>query len=263
MNRFFTLSSSSAGNSYYLGNEDGGILIDCGTSCRTAEKSLSSNGIDPDSLYGIVITHEHSDHIKGLNVFLSKHSIPVYASEAVIKVLVACQNVPDTAKLVPIDENGTVIGPFLVSPFHISHDSVGGYGYSVTTSDGRKITTCTDTGHLSDEAVRHLCGSSLVLLESNYEKVMLEAGRYPYPLKVRIEGPQGHLSNDDCAGILPELVRKGTKHIILAHLSKENNTPDMALNSALYSLSMAGFKRDSDYTLEVAPRSGCSDVYEV
>lgn len=263
MTLFFTLASSSAGNSYYVGSMESGILIDCGISCRAIESGLKSKGISPDAVRGILVSHEHSDHIRGLKIFLGKHDVPVYGSEAVLKVLTAFGYVPQTAEMVPIDECGYQVGDYLVSPFHISHDSVGGYGYSVMLPNGSKLTTCTDTGYLSDDAISHLMGSNLVLIESNYEKYMLEAGRYPYSLKKRIEGPQGHISNAECSGVLPELVRNGTRSIILAHLSRENNMPDIAVKTAVSALSLSGFRENEDYTVIAAPRSEPSECFEL
>ncbi|HPR40676.1 MAG TPA: hypothetical protein PKV62_06675 [Oscillospiraceae bacterium] len=148
----------------------------------------------------------------------------------------------------------------MVTPFRTSHDSVGSLGFSIATAEERKITICTDTGYLTEGALEHLPKSDLVLMESNYDLMMLLNGRYPYPLKRRIEGPQGHLSNTDCASALPDLVRSGTTRIVLAHLSKENNYPDLALQTSVSELSMAGIMQEKDYTIFAAPRSCASET---
>jgi phosphoribosyl 1,2-cyclic phosphodiesterase len=256
---FFTLASSSAGNSYFYGDESGGLLIDCGISCKNVVSALKSRDIAPESLSGVLITHEHSDHIKGLAVFLSHYNIPLFASAPVLEYLARNGCVPIGAELNEIDGSGELIGGMMVSPFNTSHDSVGSLGFSVSTPDGNKISVCTDTGYITDDAKEHIPGSRLVLIESNYDKGMLEAGRYPYSLKRRIAGSFGHLSNIDCAQYLPELIRTGTTHIILGHLSKENNIPEVAVETSVSNLSLCGMKRDKDYVLFSAPRSELSE----
>lgn len=260
MAKFFTVASSSSGNCYYLGSGGSGILIDCGLSCRAIRSALEEKGVEPESLAGVLITHEHIDHVRGLESFLKKYRLPVYASEKVLDFLAGKGYVPPKADLRPADPDGFLAAGMMVSPFCTSHDSVGSLGFSVATADERKVTVCTDTGYLTAEALLHLPKSDLVLIESNYDLMMLLNGRYPYPLKRRIEGPQGHLSNTDCASALPDLVRSGTTRIILAHLSKDNNFPDLALETSVAELSLAGIARDKDYTIFAAPRSDASET---
>ncbi len=242
-----------------MGASGEGILIDCGISCRGITSALKNRGIDPDSLSGILITHEHIDHVRGLSVFLSHHSVPVYASAPVLRYLSSNGLVPFNAVLNEIDEHGQLIGKMLVKPFRTSHDSVGSLGYSVTTPDEHRISICTDTGYLTDDAREHLLKSEAVLIEANYDNGMLDFGPYPYSLKRRIKGPSGHLSNTDCAAFLPELVRSGTVHIVLGHISKENNTPDVAVQTCVAELSMSGLRRGTDYIIFAAPRSELSE----
>ena len=257
--KFFTIASGSSGNSSFVGAFGEGILIDCGISCRGITTGLKNRGIDPDSLSGIIVTHEHIDHVRGLAVFLNRHKIPLYASAPVLRYLSANGLVPEGAVLNEIDEHGQLIGNMLVKPFKTSHDSVGSLGYSITTPDEHRISICTDTGYITDEAREHLLSSEVVLIESNYEDGMLDFGPYPYHLKRRIKGPQGHLSNKDCAAFLPQLIRSGTTHIILGHLSKETNTPEVAIETCASELSLAGFRRDKDYILFAAPRNELSE----
>ncbi|MBR2041481.1 MAG: MBL fold metallo-hydrolase [Oscillospiraceae bacterium] len=259
MAKFFTIASGSSGNSSFVGASGEGILIDCGISCKGITSGLKERGIDPDSLSGIIITHEHIDHVRGLAVFLSHHKIPLYASAPVLRYLGANGLVPFNAVLNEIDEHGQLIGNMLVKPFKTSHDSVGSLGYSIITPDEHRISICTDTGYITEEAREHLLGSEAVLIESNYDSGMLEFGKYPYPLKRRIKGPTGHLSNTDCAAFLPELVKSGTTHIVLGHLSKENNTPEVALQTCLAELSVAGMAQNRDYVMFAAPRSELSE----
>ncbi|MBQ2794864.1 MAG: MBL fold metallo-hydrolase, partial [Oscillospiraceae bacterium] len=136
---------------------------------------------------------------------------------------------------------------------------VGSLGYSITTPDEHRISICTDTGYITDSAREHLLNSEAVLIEANYDNGMLDFGPYPYHLKRRIKGPQGHLSNAECAAFLPELVKSGAIHIVLGHLSKENNTPEVALQTCISELSLAGMKQNRDYIIFAAPRSEPSE----
>ncbi len=259
MAKFFTIASGSSGNSSFVGASGEGILIDFGISSRGVTTALKNRGIEPASLAGILITHEHIDHVRGLSVFLNRYHVPLFASGPVLSYLLSNGLVPENAVLNKIDEHGQIIGNMLVKPFKTSHDSVGSLGYSITTPDEHRITVCTDTGYITEEARERLLGSELVLIESNYDNGMLDFGPYPYHLKRRIKGPLGHLSNTDCAAFLSELVKCGTTHIVLGHLSKENNTPDVALQTCISELSFAGFKRDKDYIIFAAPRNELSE----
>lgn len=258
MVQFFTLASSSSGNSYFFGDENCSILIDCGISCKSICSILSSKSINPDKLDAIIITHEHSDHTKGLKIFLKKYKIPVYGSAEVIHYLRDNGLVPEDTLLKQFEDNFFQINKMTISAFRTSHDSVGSRGYIIEYLNN-KVSICTDTGILSEENINKICGSNLVLLESNYEKTLLEAGPYPYNLKRRIESNLGHLSNMDCAKVLPVFVRNGTKYIFLAHLSPVNNYPELALNSALSELSYAGFRKDIDYYIFVASKDSPSE----
>ena len=242
-----------------MGASGEGILVDFGISCRGVVAALKSRGIDPDSLAGILITHEHIDHVRGLAVFLKQHKIPLYASEAVLSFLLSNGLVPEGSVLNKIDEHGQIIGNMLIKPFKTSHDSVGSLGYSIITPDEHRITVCTDTGYITEDAREHLLGSEIALIEANYDNGMLDFGPYPYHLKRRIKGPQGHLSNTECAAFLPELIKSGTTHIVLGHLSKENNTPEVALQTCISELSLAGLRKDRDYVIFAAPRNEASE----
>ena len=259
MAKFFTIASGSSGNSSFVGASGEGILIDCGISCRGISTALKTRGIDPHSLAGILVTHEHIDHVRGLLVFIKQNNVPVFASAPVLGYLSANGLVPEGAVLNEIDEHGQMIGGMLVKPFKTSHDSVGSLGYSIITPDEHRITICTDTGFITEDAREHLLKSEAVLIEANYDNGMLEFGPYPYSLIRRIKGPTGHLSNTECAAFLPELVKNGTTHIVLGHLSKENNTPDVALQTCISELSLSGLRKDKDYIIFAAPRNELSE----
>lgn len=253
MARICPLFSGSKGNSYYISSGGNGILIDAGRSAKQLEQALSANSIDISSIRAIFVTHEHSDHIQGLRVFSSRHKIRVYASAQTLAALERLGAVNERVDSREIGFKGVAIDNMLIKPFSTSHDCEGSVGYTVTTSDGAKISLATDTGVITDEIYQSIAGSDAVIIESNHDVGMLMNGGYPYQLKRRILSEQGHLSNDACSELLPELVESGTTRFILAHLSRENNMPMIAENSAVYELACKQMKRNKDFTLMVAP----------
>lgn len=254
MARFCPLFSGSSGNSYYIGSAREGILVDVGRSAKQVADMLGACNIDISSIRAIFVTHEHSDHVAGLRVFASRHHVPVYASAGTLDALktMGCLNEKIVSSV--IDSSGTECAGMRITPFPISHDSAECVGYRIETPDGRKIALSTDLGYLSEEVRHNLAGSDMVVLESNHDVRMLENGPYPYVLKRRILSDTGHLSNDACASELDSLVRSGSTRFVLAHLSRENNTPDLAFQTSLCSLKMSGMRQGKDFELFVAPR---------
>ncbi len=252
MAKFLSLFSGSSGNSTYIGDGESGILIDAGRTAKQLAEALSAREIDPAGIGALFITHEHVDHGQGIRVFASKYNVPVYATEGTIKGLRQKGYVNEKTEL-HVMEQEVQIGSLTVSYFATSHDTYEPCGYTVRTGDERKATVCTDTGVLTDESKTALIGSDLVLLESNHELNMLLNGPYPYPLKMRVSGAKGHLSNDDCARELVKLVESGTTRLFLGHLSRENNTPEIARQTALAALQIAGMREGFDFTLGVCP----------
>ncbi len=254
MARFCPLFSGSSGNSYYIGSANEGILIDAGRSAKQISNMLDNCQIDVEAIRGIFITHEHSDHVSGLRVFASRYHIPVYASSGTLSQLESmnCLNNKFTSKA--IGSEWVTCGGMMVRAFPISHDSAECVGYRIKTKDGRQIALSTDLGYMSDDVRNNLNGADMIVLESNHDVGMLENGPYPYPLKRRILSKTGHLSNDDCSAELCGFVKSGSTRFMLAHLSKENNTPDLAYQTALCALEMSGMKQGRDFELYVAPR---------
>lgn len=253
MAKICPLFSGSKGNSYYISSGGNGILIDAGRSAKQIENALLSNNIDIQSINAIFVTHEHTDHVQGLRVFSSRYKIKVYASMQTLSALERLGAVNEKVISEPIDSRGVALGNMLVRPFLTSHDCPGSVGYTVNISSGVKIALATDTGIITDEMFEAISGSDAVVIESNHDVGMLMNGVYPYHLKRRILSSSGHLSNDDCSALLPKLVEGGAKRFILAHLSRENNMPVIAENSAVYELNQNGMKRNRDFTLMVAP----------
>ncbi|HEX3038357.1 MAG TPA: MBL fold metallo-hydrolase [Oscillospiraceae bacterium] len=254
MSRLCPLFSGSSGNCYYIGSQNEGVLIDAGRSAKQLTNMLANCNIAIAAVKAIFVTHEHSDHVNGLRVFASKNHIDVYSSRGTLDSLDNSGTLTSDFHSDVVPPNGMECASMLIQPFHTSHDCAEGYGYKIRTSDDRTIAFSTDLGYISSEVREMITGSDLVVMESNHDVGMLQNGRYPYPLKRRILSDRGHLSNEVCAGELPALAQKGTIRFVLAHLSSENNTPDLAYQTALCSLSMAGLQNGIDFELSVAPR---------
>lgn len=253
MARFCPLFSGSSGNSYYIGSASSGVLIDAGRTAKQLTNMLDFCGIDINAIKAIFVTHEHSDHIKGLRVLASRRHIPVYSSFGTLSALEKMDCLTGFQSDV-IDDNGMECAGMYIKPFHTSHDSAESIGYRVQTQDGRSAAVSTDLGYMSEEVRSALFGTDLVVLESNHDIGMLSNGPYPYPLKKRILSDTGHLSNLACADELCTLAGKGTSRFVLAHLSSENNTPELAYQTALCSLTLGGLKFGIDFELCVAPK---------
>ena len=252
MARFCPLFSSSSGNCTYIGTGHGGILIDAGVSARQIERALADREIEPASIKALFITHEHSDHIGGVRVFATRYGIPVYASEGTVRGMEqagVCGGV-DVREMADGDQ--VTAADACVTSFPTPHDTAGSTGYLITTADGRKIAVATDMGTVTDRVRQELRRCDVVLIESNYDRRMLEVGPYPYPLKQRIAGSTGHLCNDDCAAELPALVQSGVSYLFLGHLSPHNNRPLLAEQTARTALDAAGLRPDVDYRLHVS-----------
>lgn len=250
MARVYPLFSSSEGNCTYIGSSKCGILIDAGVSCKKILTALSDNSLDISAVKAIFITHEHSDHIKGLKVLTSHYNIPVFAQGLNAQYLADGDQIGRLSDLQVIGEKAEICG-FEVKAFSTPHDTRQSCGYRIATPDNKVISICTDLGNVTQEVHDNLNGSELVLLEANYDYNMLRNGPYPYLLKKRISSPNGHLDNRDSAKELLRLVESGTTRIILGHLSQHNNRPELAELTA-QSL-MEGVKRNIDYIMMTAP----------
>ncbi len=252
MARFCTLASGSSGNSTYISTTDGDILVDVGLSCKALMSAVDKAGGDVSRLRAVAITHTHTDHICGLKTFLKKTKVPLVASAETLENLTANNFIPEDVKTIAADSGVITFGDIAIDFFATSHDAAGSGGYVVTLPDGRRAAVCTDLGVMTDDIRNKLLGCSVVLLESNHDVEMLRRGSYPAQLKLRILSDEGHLSNNACAVELPSLLKSGTNRIILGHISKENNTPLLALSAARSTLAAFGAKDGVDYILEAA-----------
>ena len=256
MFKVIPLFSGSSGNSIYIkyGNDE--VLIDAGVSCKMLRTALNSIGTDLQNIKAVFVTHEHSDHIKGLEIISKNFGIPVYINQ---KSLDAIEK-PSAYTL--IKENACIknageyadVGEIHADIFKTPHDSFGSVGYRFTFSDGVSLGYATDMGYVTKSIASSLFGCDTVLLESNHDIQMLKNGPYPYYLKERILSAKGHLSNADCAAFIPFLYKNGTKKVILSHLSEHNNTPYIAYGTSLDALSEAGIDM-REFSLTVAKKS--------
>lgn len=253
MSRFCTLCSSSSGNSTYIGHSGGGILVDAGTNAKQLTIAMEKINISPESIKGIFITHEHTDHIGALRVFASRHGIPVFASKGTLLALEKAGHLKGNFDVVEIDNKPVEICGMSVESVITSHDSADSRGYTIYMPDERKISVITDTGIVTQDIIDKATGSDLILLESNHDKSMLNNGPYPYYLKQRILSDKGHLSNEDCAKAACHFINTGTTRLVLGHLSRENNTSLTAKKVTADALGEMGAVEGIDYTLQVAP----------
>jgi len=253
MIRFCPLFSSSSGNSVYIGENNAGILIDVGRSAKQIRESLLKIGVEENAVKAVFLTHEHSDLINGLSVFLKRNNIPVYAASGTLLALRKKGILTDCHKDITVSDDGVEINGVFVKPFKTSHDCADGRGYTITGSDGHsRVAVATDTGIVTPEIMNAITGCNLVYIESNHDVNMLKNGPYYMDLKRRILSDKGHLSNDACAGVLKNLVNKGTTQFVLAHLSPENNTPHLAYETSTHALTEFGALVNRDYQLKVA-----------
>lgn len=256
------LFSGSKGNSYYIGSSGEGVLIDAGRSCKQLENALSINEIPISSIGAVFITHEHVDHCSGLRVFAKKHKKKIYASQGTLEAM-AQKNYICPENIFDVIEDETLVGNMKIERRDTPHDARESCCYKVYTRDGKTAVIATDMGIMT-EGVRELIKTSdFAVVESNHDVRMLKLGGYPYNVKQRILSDKGHLCNDACAEELADFIKSGNVRLMLGHISENNNTPTLALNTSLSALEDLGMKRNLDFTLETVPSetSGKSVVF--
>lgn len=259
--KLLPICSSSKGNSTYIGTKEKGVAIDVGCSFKAFCTGLSLIDADINSVKAILITHEHIDHVKGLLTLTGKTKIPIYAAKPTLSCLIKNQLVISTANLHTLDELKSIDFDAEIKSFPTPHDAVSSVGYAFDFGK-TKLGFCTDLGHVTEEVEKNLTGCRTVFVESNYQPEMLRSNtKYPYYLKQRISGNNGHLSNSDSAKFCGRLVKNGTISITLGHLSQENNTPETAFNAIKKHLSASGAEYERDYMLNVAPVSNTDGDY--
>lgn len=252
MIRFISLISGSSGNASFISDDKTNLLVDCGMSGAKLKQALNSIDVLPESITALLITHEHIDHTRGAGVISRRYNIPVFATEGTHRNMDAGKLAEENINIV---KNGTPfeLGSIAITPFSIPHDAAEPVGYTFNIS-GERCAVATDIGRMNDTILDAVKGCKSVILESNHDIEMLRCGSYPFPLKQRILGEFGHLSNDVAAKTALELVKSGTEHIMLGHLSQENNRPEIAMLESYNLLSREGISIGSDVTLQVADR---------
>lgn len=263
--RFASIASGSSGNCIYMGSDRTHILVDAGITNKRIELGLRDLGVDFKELSGICITHEHSDHICGLKVAMKKHPVPIYGTkETLQEIYRAAKGEIPAEYFVAIDKDREfMIGDLKVNPFSIDHDAANPVAYRVECGD-KAAAVVTDLGNYSTYTINYLQNLNVLLLESNHDVHMLQAGPYPYYLKRRILGDHGHLSNETAGHLLCELLHDDLKHVLLGHISKENNFPELAYEAVRLEVTMgANPYKGSDFDIRVASRTEMSEILEL
>lgn len=255
-----SLFSGSSGNCIFVSYNGTSILIDAGVSGKRIEEALRGIGESTDTLKGIFVTHEHSDHISGAGILARRHKIPIFANPITWKAMRSYigKIYPEFIREIEVGEECN-LGDIRIKSFAIPHDAACPVGYNLFI-EGKKLTIATDIGHITGKLMVNLEKSDMVLLESNHDVEMLRAGRYPWPLKQRILGENGHLCNEIAGEIVAYLAENGTKSFLLGHLSQENNFPELAYKTVCNALLQKSINPVEDVYLEVALRDRCSKV---
>ena len=253
MFNFCSLYSGSSGNSLFVESENTKLLVDAGVSSKKIEEALANLEIDPTSIDGILITHEHSDHVQGLGTFAKKFNLPVFVNKKTLDAMpkqkekISERNI----KLFNINEKFE-IGDLKVKPFSIPHDAANPCGFNIFKDD-KKISIATDIGHMTNGVLKNLEDSIFIMLESNYDPEVLKYSKYPYQLKTRIAGPDGHLSNELAGKTISYLLNSGLKQAVLGHLSKQSNFPELAYKTVIDEIMCTKYDENS-LKLSVASR---------
>lgn len=256
--RLCSIASGSSGNCIYVGSEATHLLVDVGISGKRTESGLQELGLTGRDIDGILITHEHADHIQGLGVIVRKYGTPVYATAGTIEAIKkggGLGSIDDELFHEVKEDTRFTLKDLTVNPMHISHDAAQPVGYRIGYGS-KKVAVCTDLGFFNDYTVECLRGMDALLLEANHDVNMLQVGPYPYYLKQRILGNRGHLSNESSGRLLCRILHDNLQAVLLGHLSKENNLPELAYESVRMEINMdENPYKAGDFDIRVARRS--------
>lgn len=262
MFKFCSLYSGSTGNSLFVESDNAKILIDTGVSAKKIVDGLNSIGKDASDIDAILVTHEHSDHIQSLGTISKKFNIPVYANKKTWDAMPKQSCKIDSCNIKHFNNDEKFeIGDLVIHPFSIPHDAAAPCGFNFFLNN-EKISIATDLGHMTNSIISSLEGSKFLMLEANYDPEVLKCSKYPYMLKTRIAGPNGHLSNNLAGKTVAHLINCGLENVTLGHLSKENNFPELAYRTVLEELELSNFSKDA-VNLSIANRDCPSDVIEI
>lgn len=257
---FFSLSSGSSGNCYYLGNEFNGILIDAGIPAGNIRKFLKNMGISMQTIMGVLITHNHSDHTRGLELLTKKNNLPVFTTNKIWESIVSKNKDISgiTVHEIGLQQKFHLAG-FDIEAFPVSHDAPETIGFHSCAGE-LKITIATDLGHICQTSAPYIEAANLLVIESNYDEEMLMNGSYPHFLKARIMSDHGHLGNHQTSAFLADMVGENLRHICLAHLSNKNNTPEIALQTLQQTFAEKGIDINGQLRISVLERNMPSEV---
>lgn len=263
MFNFCSLYSGSSGNSLFVESKNTKILIDAGVSCKKIEQALQDINVDPSTLDGILVTHEHRDHVQSLGTISKKFDLPVFVNQETLDAMPAQRDkiAEKNIKLFKVDDKFEV-GDLLIKSFAIPHDAANPCGFSVYKNKS-KISVATDIGHMTNSILKSLEESLFVLLEANYDPKVLQCSSYPFVLKSRIASPTGHLPNEMAGKTISYLLQSGLKNAMLGHLSKESNFPELAYQTVLDELITTKEYNGSNLKLSVASRDTHSKIIEI
>lgn len=264
--RLKSIASGSSGNCIYVGDDNTHLIIDAGISGKRIEAGLNEIGLKGSELAGILVTHEHADHIAGLGVMARRYGIPIYATTGTVTAIASTSSVgkidPSLYVGVKADESFQ-IGDLTIKPIKVSHDAAQPVAYRINHNRG-SVAIMTDLGYYDDYIVNSLKDVELLLLESNHDIRMLETGSYPYHLKQRILGRRGHLSNENAGRLLCQVMHDNIKKILLGHLSHENNYPELAFETVRCEIDLGDNPYKSrDFDISVARRDVCSELFSI
>lgn len=264
--RLCSIASGSSGNCIYAGSETTHLLVDTGISKKRIEQGLNTLDIKGEELNGILITHEHIDHIQGLGVFSRKYEIPIYATHGTIEGIQNCKSLgkmPEGLLHEIAVDQPLELGDLTVHPFAISHDANEPSGYRIEQGD-KSVAVATDIGIYDEYTVKNLKNVNALVLEANHDIHMLEVGPYPYPLKRRVMGDKGHLSNELSGRLLCDILHDDLKQVVLGHLSKENNYPELAYETVKLEVTLGDNPyKGEEIPMMVAKRDEVSDIITV
>jgi phosphoribosyl 1,2-cyclic phosphodiesterase len=260
---FCSLSSGSSGNCYYLGNGSHGILIDAGISATSIRRFLSNIEIPMESIMGVLITHNHIDHIRGLEVLLRKNHLPAFTTYNVWRsILNPRVNIsPDCIREIQLMNKFNLAG-FDIEAFPVCHDSPETLGFHISAGE-KTITVVTDLGHICTTSGHYIRTANLLVIESNYDEEMLMAGSYPQFLKARIKSDRGHLGNHQTASFLADVMNDNIRRVCLAHLSKNNNSPDKALDTLYRTFAEKGIPLNGSPEIMILNRNTPTELIKV
>ena len=262
MLNFCSLYSGSSGNSLFVETNNTKLLIDAGVSCKRIENALTNINIDPKTIDGILITHEHSDHVQGLGTLSKKFDLPVFVTQETLDAMPKQRDKIDSKNIKTFKVTDKFsIGDLTINPFSIPHDAANPCGFNII-KDNKKISIATDIGHMNTDILKKLEESLFVLLEANYDPEVLKCSSYPFTLKSRIAGPTGHLSNEMAGKTISHLIKSGLKNAMLGHLSKESNFPELAYQTVLDELISSHFN-ENNFTLSIASRDVPSKIIKM